>query len=437
MKILIFGLGLNGGGFSAAKYFLEHNNEVIITDLKTEESFKQTIKILSKLGAIFHLGEHKIEDFMWADIVVKNPSILPNNKYLQYSKKIINDFSYLFDNYNFDNIKLIGITGTKGKTTTSHAISHVLNKLNYNAKLVGNMGISAFEIASYLENEKEPIDFLICEFSSWQLRDTFLYLDNDFPSFTLSIFTNLLEDHQNTYDSMESYLQDKLNLFTIKTQNVICPNSFKKAIMEKTKLKKKNITGIDSKQFNSNITKPELYIAYKALSILGIKNNLILQKFNTFNGVSHRIEWVNRLDNILFVNDSAATIPEAVAFSTSHFKDVNIHLICGGTDKNLKVNSMIPVLKGVKSITILDGSFSQNKLIPFLKDSNIDFSGPFKQMKTALKHAFENAIADSSIEMKVILLSPGATSFDLFINEFDRGNQFKKLVNYIIDKSNI
>jgi len=434
MKILIFGLGLNGGGFSAAKFFLKRNHEVIITDLKNEKSFKQAINTLKKLGAILHLGEHKIEDFMWADIVVKNPSILPSNSYLKYAKTIINDFSYLFDNYNFDTINIIGITGTKGKTTTSHAIYHVLNKLNYNVKLVGNMGISAFEIANYLENSKNNIDYLICEFSSWQLRDTFLYLNSEFPSFKLSIFTNLLEDHQNTYNSMERYLQDKLKLFTNKTQTTICPKAFDKTIKERTLLKKKKIIHLDTK-INKEISHtPELIPAYKALNSLNIKKDLILKHLNTFKGVAHRIEWVGMKNNILFVNDSAATIPEAISFSISHFKDINIHLICGGTDKDLKVNGMINALKKSKSITLLDGSFTQNKLIPFLKDNKIKFIGPYKQMKTAIKHSYEYATSDNSYDMKVILLSPGATSFDLFINEFDRGNQFKKNVKEIIDK---
>jgi len=226
MNVLIFGLGVNGGGFTAAKYFLKHNHNVIITDLKCEKDFGKAIEILKKLGATFHLGQHLIEDFSWADLVVKNTSILPNNKYLQYAKNIITDFTYLFENYNLDNTQIIAITGTKGKTTATHAIHHVLKKMGYTTKLVGNMGISAFEIASYLEKDTKPLDFLICEFSSWQLRDIFNYIKVDFPPTKISLFTNLLEDHQNTYDSMERYLQDKLNLFNKNTQNAICPKAF-------------------------------------------------------------------------------------------------------------------------------------------------------------------------------------------------------------------
>ncbi|MDC7250904.1 MAG: Mur ligase family protein [Sphaerochaetaceae bacterium] len=434
MNVLIFGLGVNGGGFAAAKYFLKHNHNVLVTDLKSKNDFGKAINILEKLGAKFRFSQHLVEDFLWADLVVKNASILPNNKYLQYAKKITTDFIYLFENYTLDNIKIIAVTGTKGKTTTTHAINHVLKKEGYNTKLVGNMGISAFEIARALETSKKPIDYLICEFSSWQLRDIFNYITVDFPHTKISLFTNLLEDHQNTYDSMERYLQDKLSLFTPNTEIAICPKGFFNSIKEKTKLKKKNIKFTDDKIVAELQNKPELIPPYKALLALNIKKDIILKHLNSFKGVAHRIEWVGTSDNILFVNDSAATIPEAIEFSMLHFDKINIHLICGGTDKNLKTINMKNSLSKAKSITLLDGSFTQNKLIPFLNKNKIKYNGPFNNMNEAFKTALSIAKEESDINMKAILLSPGAASFDLFINEFDRGNQFKRLAKEIIDK---
>lgn len=434
MKVLIFGLGLNGGGYSAAKFFLEKGHEVLITDRKNDKNFHKAIAELGKVGAKFHLGYHSIEDFKWADLVVKNPSIAPNNKYLKYAKKITTDFIYLMKNYNLKKIKIIGITGTKGKTTTSHAIYHVLNKLDFNVEMVGNMGISAFEIATKLETKDYKLDYLICEFSSWQLRDIALYLNEESPVTYLAIFTNLLEDHQNSYNSMERYLQDKLKLFTNKTKFVLCPESFYTTIQNKTKLNKRNIYILNDKVNSSIKEKPELIPAFKALKILKIKQNSIITHLNSFSGVSHRIEWVGNSKDVYFINDSAATIPAAVHFSFSHFRDVNIHIIIGGTDKELHVSPMIEVLKKATSITLLEGSFTQNKLIPFLKDNKIKFNGPYKQMKSAINKAYDEAKVDNSTFLKIILLSPGASSFEHFINEFDRGNQFKKGVKSIIDK---
>ena len=106
---------------------------------------------------------------------------------------------------------------------------------------------------------------MVIEFSSWQLRDTFNYCENCFPITKIALFTNLLEDHQNTYDSMEKYLQDKLKLFTRNTQIAICPKAFENIIKEKTNLKKQKIKFIDNKIINELINKTELIPAYKVL----------------------------------------------------------------------------------------------------------------------------------------------------------------------------
>jgi len=95
---------------------------------------------------------------------------------------------------------------------------------------------------------------------------------------------------------------------------------------------------------------------------------------------------------------------------------------------------MLHALTTVKSITLLDGTFTQNRLIPFLQENDIKYSGPFNNMKEAFINATDLANKDQAINMKLVLLSPGASSFDLFINEFDRGNQFKKLAKEFIDK---
>ena len=134
---------------------------------------------------------------------------------------------------------------------------------------------------------------------------------------------------------------------------------------------------------------------------------------------------------VLFINDSAATIPEAVAFTCSNSPFL-YHLICGGTDKNLSPDAMIEELEGASSLSLLDGSFTQAKLLPLLKERKIDYMGPFSTMDDALSASYHEALAKHTQVpniIQVILLSPGAASFELFINEFDRGNQFKALVS--------
>jgi UDP-N-acetylmuramoylalanine--D-glutamate ligase len=438
LKILIFGLGLNGGGFEAASFFLKRGDEVRITDLKDKSSFGKVISKLESLGGTFILGKHREEDFLWADVVVKNAVISPANKYLVLTKKVITDFSYLFDNYNFDNTKIIAITGTKGKTTTASFVSHALKYKGYKVKMCGNMGISAFKIAQYLEDYEKPIDYLVCEFSSWQLRDLKLYKEIDMPFIEVAAITNIMEDHQNSYENMNHYITDKMYLFSNNIRFALAPKPLHADIKAITKLKKRQLIDIykgTNKEFGNKL---ELIPSVNILLTQKLNIKDIIAALSSYKGVAHRIEWVGTIDGIIFINDSAATIAEAVQFSFDHFTDFQVHLICGGTDKNLKADGMLDALKKSQSITLLDGSFTQNKLLPLLEKNNLKHSRPYKSIRKAARLAYNNALKskETSTMNQVVLLSPGSSSFDFFINEFDRGNKFKASFRAFSGKKN-
>ncbi|MBK5199968.1 MAG: UDP-N-acetylmuramoylalanine--D-glutamate ligase [Spirochaetaceae bacterium] len=439
MKVLIFGLGLNGGGFEAATYFLKRKYEVRITDLKSKSSFGKVISKLESLGASFILGEHREEDFLWADIVVKNTVILPSNKYLLLAKEIITDFSFLFDNYRLINTKLIIITGTKGKTTTTSFITHTLKHIGYKVKMCGNMGISAFRIARYLDDYDKQLNYLVCEFSSWQLRDLKLYMNLEMPFIEVAAITNIMEDHQNTYENMNHYISDKLFLFNHKINYALCPKTLMAQIKKTSVLKRRKIIDINSGKYEKIGTQLELIPAFNVLKTQKINEKTIYETIKTYKGVPHRIQWIGTIHHVSFVNDSAATISEAVQFSFFHFTYFGVNLICGGTDKNLKANGMIEALKESNSLTLLDGSFTQNKLIPLLKELGLSYNGPFTSMRKATRCAFKIAkekYEDTKVE-QIVLLSPGASSFDLFINEFDRGTKFRESFRAIRGKIDI
>ncbi|MGH4038585.1 MAG: Mur ligase family protein [Sphaerochaeta sp.] len=438
MKVLIFGLGLNGGGFEAASFFLKRKDEVRITDLKDRSSFGKVISKLESLGGTFILGNHREEDFLWADIVVKSTVIPPSNKYLDISKKVITDFSYLFDNYSFDKTKIIAITGTKGKTTTASFVTHALKNIGFNAKMCGNMGISAFKIAQYLEDYSKSIDYLVCEFSSWQLRDMKLYKDLAMPFLEVAALTNIMEDHQNSYENMDHYLSDKMFLFKSTINFALAPKAMMTTIKKYSNIKKRKVLDIDKGKYSQLGNRLELIPAINILKTQKINEKDIFNSLSSYKGVAHRIEWLGSSKEIVFVNDSAATIPEAVQFSFDHFSYFEIHLICGGTDKNLRPDGMLEALKKAQSITLLDGSFTQNKLIPFLDKHGIEHSRAYKSIRKAARNAYNNAKKrkDTININQVVLLSPGAASFDFFLNEFDRGNKFKAAYRAICGKKN-
>lgn len=310
MKVLVFGLGVHGGGYAAARYFLGKGDEVRVTDLKGAEQLKNLIEPLSKLGATCVTGVHRKEDFLWADIVVKNPSIPLTHPLLAYAKRIVSDFSFLFSSPCMRKVRLVCITGTKGKTETAYAVAHVLRDAGFKAELCGNMGISGFSILHSWEQGKELPDFLVCELSSWQVRDAAYALKGVFPHASVSMITSFYPDHQNSYRNLSDYLGDKLKLFGPWCAEAIVPDFLVGKVMQVSGLDKKHVWGIERSTGRKG--KALLYRnAYALLLALGLKNKQILKSLDTFPGVPHRHEIVGVADNLMLVNDSAATIPEA------------------------------------------------------------------------------------------------------------------------------
>jgi len=440
MKVLIFGLGMNGGGYSAATYFLDHGDEVRITDLKGSCDLGAEMEALSQRGATCIAGTHRKEDFLWADIVVKNPAIAPNHPLLSSARMVVNDFAWLFSSPWCNGTKIIAITGTKGKPTTSAAVAHVLDKFGYEAMQCGNMGISAFSVLREWEKrhdeQKRLPDFLVCEFSSWLVRDTVMAMHSELPPLEVCAMTNFYPDHLNSYESIENYLEDKLDLFSPSTKMAVVPDALIKRVRKQTKLDSKHVRGIDRTCAKEVEEMPHLKSAYAILLALGFKWKAVLRALESFSGVPHRIEQVGLLDTILFINDSAATIPEAAHFTYSRFRNMACHLICGGTDKNLKPDTMLDVLQEASSISLLAGSFTKDKLIPLLEKHKIPYNGPYNSMDDAVLKSYSSAVEKAKALPdlpQVVLLSPGCASFELFNNEFDRGNQFKNLVGLLLE----
>ncbi len=437
MKVLVFGLGMHGGGYTAASYYLLHGNEVRVTDLRGADALGEFLEPLKALGATCITGEHRKEDFLWADIVVKNPSIPLHHPLLAYAKRIVSDFSVLLSSPFMQKTRFIAITGTKGKTTTSYALAHVLTSLGHHATLCGNMGISCYSVLREWEEGKPVPEFLVAELSSWQIRDASAFMGGRFPTELVAVITSLFPDHQNSYASLEEYLDDKLKLFGPWTKNAIVPDFLAERIRRRTKLDRRQVWGIDQTTEKRGKLVP-YQSAYASSITLGFKPRDVLSALASFSGVPHRHEVVAARRDLIIVNDSAATIAEAVAFTFSLLDQYPIHLICGGTDKNVAATAMEGALKAARSVTLLDGSFTRKRLLPMLKELHIPFCGPYKSMGEAWDAALGQAKklnAGQDGARNVLLLSPGAASFEHFHNEFDRGDQFRNLALSYIAKS--
>jgi len=215
-KIVVMGLGLNGGGEAAVRFLLKQGAKVLVTDMKTKEQLAPTIKSLSDDKTLNHanlsyrLGEHRIEDFEEADCVIKNPGVkYDGNKYLAAAKAIETDISLFL---NFTKAPIIAVTGSKGKSSTVSAIYYGLKKAGFDAYLGGNITVSPL---TFLEKTSGTTP-VVLELSSWQLADLH---GRKLLKPHIAIITKIIPDHQNFYHSMLAYVADKKLIYADQTKD--------------------------------------------------------------------------------------------------------------------------------------------------------------------------------------------------------------------------
>ena len=431
------GLGLLGRGTGDAKFLAKYCKELIVTDLKTKEQLAGSIKKLRKIKNIkFVLGHHNLTNFKNTDMVIKGagaPLDSPFMKEAVKNKIPVHMSTAIFAKFFMDqfNGKVVGITGTRGKTTTTSLIYHILKECGKNVFLGGNIqGISTL---SMLEKSK-PNSIAILELDSWQLQG-FGY---EKISPNVSVFTNFFPDHMNYYkNSMKKYLHDKANIFLWQTNNdhfilgeQIAPK-IKKIFDKKIKSK---ITVAKAKDFDlleTNLlgehNKANIACAVSAVSKLGISIKEAEKALKNFHSVEGRLELIKTKNAIKIYNDTTSTTPEAAIAGLKALnpnKNKKIILICGGADKNLDMSEFIKESKlRTEKIILLSGS-GTDKIKKYF-----GIKKSFDSLKSATKEAF-----DSAKKEDIILFSPAFASFGMFKNEYDRGDKFNKIVKKYINK---
>ncbi len=453
-KITVFGLGLLGGGLGVVKFLAKHGaKKIIVTDIKTKQELKKSVAKLKGIRNVeFVLGYHRIEDFTKVDMVIKNPGISWNNKYIKQAlgKKIpVEMDSSLF--FKLCKNKIIGVTGTKGKTTTATMIFNILKNSGKNPLMVG---VGTTSVLDKLEELKKDT-LVVFELSSWRLSA----LGRSKISPQIAVFKNILPDHLNYYKSMEEYFDDKKNIFRYqkatdwfifngddeKLREII--PEVKSQIVEFTfqkRTKGRSVfydegaiylnDGIDVRRL---VTENELSIygkhnisnilaAIGVAFVCGIKFDKLRKAVLKTGSLEHRLEFVRELSGIKYYNDSAATIPQAAIAAIESFEEPII-LIAGGSDKNLNFAELGKVIADkVKGVIFLKGDATE-KLIKEIRKNIPEREHFHFEVRDSMQKAVEEATR-SAEKGDVILLSPGAASFGVFANEFDRGDKFKQAV---------
>ncbi len=454
-RVTVMGLGLHGGGLASALFFARHGARVTVTDHRQDPSaFEPLLAQLAAHGVRAVLGRHEPRDFTETDLVVKNPAVPPSSPVLALARgRGIPGETDLSVFLGLCPGPVLAVTGSKGKSTAATALARCLQTRHPGCRLGGNITVSPL---GFLE-DLQPEDPVVLELSSWQLADL---RGRGLLAPRVGLATRILPDHLDRYSDMGSYVADKKVLFASQRpeqfavlnaddpwqqdfpeQTVAQVHWYSRAALPPGRpgaflsqgAGLRPEAGRTETLLPSRLRVPgehnrlNLLAAALGARLFGIEPEPIAAALASFPGLEHRLELVAERGGVRIYNDSAATIPEAAAAALSALP-APVFLIAGGTDKNLDFRPLAEAAGRAGGLYLLAGSGTR-KLEPLLRAAGLSFEGPFPGLEQALGRAWEAArrAAASGSSGATLLFSPGCASFELFLNEFDRGRKFKEL----------
>ena len=428
-KITVMGLGLLGGVGDIA-YLAESGAELIVTDLKSEADAKPSLDVLARFSNIrYTLGRHDLADFRGRDLVVKAPGAPLDSPFIAEARKKgtpVTMWAALFSGFAREvGATLVGVTGTRGKTTVTEMIAAILHAAGKHVIEGGNMRGTAL-LPRLAELSRDTV--VLLELDSWKLQG----FGEAHLSPHIAVFTTFFDDHLNYYQGdRDAYLTDKANIFlNQRSEDVLilgkqCATTITERYAEK--ISAKTITVDESALPETWILRiPGLHnrynaaLAFSAAQALGIADNTIREALEAFVGVPGRLELVLEVNGVRVYNDTTATTPDAAlaALAALDTGKRNIILIMGGADKGLDMNALLYRIPEFTKRVILLAGTGTDKVLEFLPGASV-----FGDLGKAVDEAF--LAADYG---DVILFSPAFASFGMFKNEYDRGDQFNDLV---------
>ena len=433
-NIGIWGLGVEGKAVLKTLNEIYPNKKIIVIDDKKLSS-EEILSELTKLDVVIRSPGVSIYK---PEIIEakKNGLIVLTEKTLFFNE--INNTSGLDED---ERPKIIAISGTKGKTTTSIFCAYLLQKMGYKVLLAGNMGISTIELL----DEAKQSDFVVVELSSYQNSDLMANID-------VAIILNLFPEHIDWHKTHENYYNDKLNL--IKNANYRIINGSDERILSHIDKNEavikfgtvdtinyhdgffydgnKKLLSSQNMELLGEHNYQNLCSILTAMKVLGLDFSKIEQDyFDKFKPVEHRLETItHNVDNkkVLFVNDSISTIPEAAIACYKIFKEKNIYGILGGFDRNQDYEELINYIvnnKNIKFLTLL-GQTGKRLYESFMSKNfkNVKMCNDLAECVNVLK----KQIIHDDLVSSVVLLSPASPSYDMFKNFEERGKLFKELI---------
>lgn len=413
-KVLILGFGREGQSTYKALMSVSAHAELAIADKNPT-----SVKIDDKVA--FFSGEDYLNCLNDFDIVFKSPGIALPISHSEYKCKITSQTEVFLSAYAK---QTVGITGTKGKSTTSSLIYHILKECGKDCLLVGNIGFPAFDRAEQVNDET----IIVYELSCHQLHELGV-------SPAIAIFLNIFEDHLDRYKTIENYANAKSNIFMHQTEenHLFCLEQFKNYTVgckSNVHYVTRDILPFDSFNDLPGVTlrgEHNLINAAFALSVcslFGISEEQFCKAIANFSTLPHRLEFIGTKNGIAYYDDSISTTAESAMSAIKSIENAETVLI-GGMDRGIDYSGLIDFLVTCKLKTVILMYASGKRILSELGDRIENATADFKYVPD-LAEAVKLAKSVTS-QGKACVLSPAAASYDSFKNFEERGDKFKEL----------
>ncbi len=437
-KITLMGLGLLGRGVGDAIFFAKHGADLIVTDMKSAEDLKSSVEQLKSFPNVtFHLGGHELPDFRGRDMIIRAANVPASSPFLEEARKedtlieqSVSLFVQLLRDYKksvgrADEKYLVGVTGSKGKTTVTHLLYEMLAHAFPEKRVRMGGNVQGVSTLAYLDDLK-PDDVFVLELDSWQLQN----FGDRRMSPHVSVFTTFLPDHMNYYKGdMDRYFKDKAQIFCFQGEGDVCfvgenvvpwVEKHHAAHAPRVRRSERAVFPNYSRSLQGGHNEENVALAAGAARALHVPESVIKDVVATFNGVPGRLQFIFERDGVSYYNDTTATMPDAtIAALKALSKDKNVVLIMGGADKELPTDTLVEFLPTHARALILLKGTGTDKIRGNIHDANFDSVVEVSSMQEAV-------LAAKKVARKgdIILLSPAFASFGMFVNEYDRGEQF-------------
>ena len=454
-RVTVMGLGLFGGGVAATRFAAERGAEVTVTDLRAEADLAESLDALTGLSVQYRLGEHRMEDFTEADLVIVSPAVPPTSQYLKAASDagvpMTTEICLFTERFHGP---VIAVTGSNGKTTTTSLIAAVMTAHDSRTRLGGNLGTSLLADVEEIP-QNAPV---VLELSSFQLE----WLGRIGWAPSVAVVTNLSPNHLDWHGTYEAYVNAKKHLVAHQTSKdvavlngdddglaawkddlngMVLAFSRKKAVSPGAWVrdgvvvyddgeKAQNVLPVSDIPLVGDHNLENVLAAVAATSAYGVPAEIIADAVKSFTPVEHRLEFFAEVDGVRYYNDSIATTPESTICALRSFEKGQMVLLAGGYDKKIPFDALGEEIAERAGALIVFGTTAE-------KIAGAALSAGFDAVSLHRVDTLEQAVflASKTAEPgQSVVISPACASYDQFRNFAERGHMFKNLVRSLYQK---